>query len=89
MDFFFIMSRLNSEDFSKFFLCLDVLFLTYSDESTYLEVQKTAEIVSNILESSKKIQHFSGFLGVCFHMNSLAQKKLRKILGIQPNYSGP
>ena len=31
------------------FLCLDILFLTYSDESANLEVKKIAEIVSNIL----------------------------------------
>ena len=47
-----VIFRLNSEDFLKFFLCLDILFLAYSDESTYLEVQKTAEIVSNFLEYS-------------------------------------
>ena len=44
--------RLNSEDFSKFFLCLDILFLAYSPESTHLVVQKTAETISNLLEYS-------------------------------------
>ena len=47
-----VMCRLNSEDFSNFFLCLDISFLAYSDESTYLEVQKTAEMFPNILEYS-------------------------------------
>ena len=47
-----IMIRLNSEDFSKFFLCQDILFLTFSYESTYQEVQKNAKIFSIILEYS-------------------------------------
>ena len=44
------MCRLNSEDFSKFFLCQDILFLTFSYESTHQEVQKNAKIFSIILE---------------------------------------
>ena len=47
-----VMPRLNSEDFSKFLLCLDILFLTYSPVRAHLEVQKTAEIISYILEYS-------------------------------------
>ena len=47
-----VMIRLNSEDFSKFFLCQDILFLTFSYESTYQEVQKNAKIFSIILELS-------------------------------------
>ena len=43
-------SRLNSEDFSKFFLCQDILFLTFSYESTHQEVQKNARFFSMILE---------------------------------------
>ena len=35
-----LISRLNSEDFSKFFLCLDILFLTYSYESTHLKPRR-------------------------------------------------
>ena len=31
---------------------IDILFLTYSSERAHLEVQKTAEIISNILEYS-------------------------------------
>ena len=46
------MVRLNSEDFSKFFLCLGILFLTFSYERTHQEVQENAEIFSNILEYS-------------------------------------
>jgi len=46
------MVRLNSEDFSEFFLCLDILVLTYPDESTHSEVQKNADILSNIREYS-------------------------------------
>ena len=42
--------RLNSEDFLKFFLCLDILFPTYIYESTRREMQKNAKIFSNILE---------------------------------------
>ena len=44
--------RLNSEDFSKFFLCVDILVLTYPYESTHSEVNNNAEIVSGILEYS-------------------------------------
>ena len=46
------MVRLNSENFSKFFLCQDILFLTFSYESTHQEVQKNAKICSIILEYS-------------------------------------
>ena len=35
--------RLNSEDFSKFFLCLGILFLTFSYERTHQEVQEKAD----------------------------------------------
>ena len=38
------MVRLNSEDFSKFFLCLDIIFLTYTFERTHLIVPKNVEI---------------------------------------------
>ena len=34
------------------------------------------EKIMNILEFSKKFQHFSAFLGVCFHMNRLKIKYL-------------
>ena len=36
------MPRLNSEDFSKFFLCLDILFSTHLFESTRQEMHKNA-----------------------------------------------
>jgi len=55
------MIRLNSEDFSKFFLCLDILVLTYPYESTHSEVQKNAEILSDILEYSWFFRLFRGF----------------------------
>ena len=54
-------SRLNSEDFLKFFLCLDILFLTYSHESSHLEVKKNAENFPNILEYSWFFPLFRGF----------------------------
>ena len=44
--------RLNSENFSKFFLCLDILLLTYSHESTPSEVTNNADNFPNILEYS-------------------------------------
>ena len=47
-----IITRLNSEDFLKFFLCLDILFFSYSHESSHLEVKKNAENFPNILEYS-------------------------------------
>ena len=53
--------RLNSEDFSKFFPCWDILFLTYSYESTHREVQKNAKIFSIILEYSWFFRLFRGF----------------------------
>ena len=37
-------TRLNSGDFSKFFLCSDIIFLTYSLEKTHLIVPKHVEI---------------------------------------------
>ena len=46
------MIRLNSEDFSKFFLCLDIAFLTYSFEKAHIIVPKNVEMFSNILEYS-------------------------------------
>ena len=49
--------RLNSDDFSKFFLYLGILFLTYSHESTQLEMQKNT-VFSNLLYN---IHHFRGF----------------------------
>ena len=57
----YYMARLNSEDFSKFFPCWDILFLTYSYESTHREVQKNAEIFSIILEYSWFFRLFRGF----------------------------
>ena len=77
--------RLNSEDFSNFFLRLDTLFQTYSDESTYLEVQKTAEIVSNILEYSWFFRLFRGFSYRIFYASgtqsrAIHQKNRHKIL---------
>ena len=54
-------TRLNSENFSKFFLCLDILFLAYSPESTHLVVQKPAETISNLLEYSWFFRLFRGF----------------------------
>ena len=39
--------RLNSEDFSKFFLSLDILFLTSSYERTHEKVQKNAKNFSD------------------------------------------
>ena len=44
-------NRLNSTNFSKFFLCIDVYFLTWSYESTHL-VQKKVEFFSYTLEYS-------------------------------------
>ena len=35
----YIMPRMNSENISNFFVCLDILFLTYSNESMHLEVK--------------------------------------------------
>jgi len=55
------MVRLNSEDFSEFFLCLDILVLTYPDESTHSEVQKNADILSNIREYSWFFDFFEVF----------------------------
>ena len=56
------MSRLNSGDFSIFFLCLDILFLTYSYERADRKVRKNAKFFSNILEYSWFFRLFRGFL---------------------------
>ena len=64
------LARLNSEDFSKFFLCLDILFLTCSYESTHLEAQKNAEIFSDILEYSWFFRLFRGFLYRTFELKT-------------------
>ena len=56
-----VIVRLNSEDFSKFFLWLDALFLTFSYVSTHSEIQKNAWFFSNFLEYSWFFQLFRGF----------------------------
>ena len=76
--FIWLIARLNSEDFSKFFLCLDILFLTYSDESTYLEVQKTAEIVSNICEYSWFFRLFRGFSYRTFYASGTQSRAMHQ-----------
>ena len=77
-------NRLTSEDFSKFFLRLGILLLTYSPERAHLEVQKTAEIISNILEYSWFFQLFRGFSYKTFKPNEtqtrvIYQKNRHKI----------
>ena len=37
------MNRLNSEDFSKFFVCLDIIFWAFLYERTLEEVKKNVE----------------------------------------------
>ena len=53
-------------------MCLCVAVL----ESFYTKNLEKVEKIMNILEFSKKFQHFSAFLGVCFHMNRLKIKYL-------------
>ena len=57
----FIMLRLNSEDFSKFLLCSDTIFLTNSYESTHREVRKNVEIFRIFLNIHEFSQHFRSF----------------------------
>ena len=49
----YIMPRMNSENISNFFVCLDILFLTYSNESMHLEVKHNTGFFSNILKFSR------------------------------------
>ena len=52
---------MNSEDFSKFLLCSDTIFLTDSSESTHLEVQKNVEIFRIFLNIHEFSRHFRRF----------------------------
>ena len=70
-------TRLNSEDFSKFFLCQDILFLTFSYESTYQEVQKNAKIFSIILEYSWFFRLFRGFSYKTFLYSELQLRAMK------------
>ena len=47
-----VIHRLNSEDFLKFFLCSDIIFLAYYYDRTHFTVPKNDETFSNILEYS-------------------------------------
>ena len=48
----------------------------YWVQKFYMKNLEKVEKIMNILEFSKKFQHFSAFLGVCFHMNRLKIKYL-------------
>ena len=52
---------LNFEDFLKFFLCSDIIFLTYLYGRTHLIVQKNVEIITKIFEYSWFFRLFRGF----------------------------
>ena len=54
-------SRLNSEDFLKFFLCSDILFQTFPYERADWEVRKNAKFFSNSREYSWFFRLFQGF----------------------------
>ena len=68
----FHMVRLNSGNFSKFSLCSDTIFLTYSYERTHREVQKNVEFFSNILEYSWFFRLFR-----CFSFKSFLSRELQ------------
>ena len=55
------MRRLNSEDFSNFFLCLDILFLTFSQERALQEVRKNVEFFRIFLNFHDFFSLFRGF----------------------------
>ena len=55
------MTRLNSENFSKFFLCLNISYLTLSYERTHLEVQKNADFFRIFLNFQDFFRNFPGF----------------------------
>ena len=55
------MHRLNSEDFSKIFLCQDILFLTFSYGSTHQEVLKNAEFFRLFLNIHDYFDFFEVF----------------------------
>ena len=52
---------MNSEDFSKFLLCSDIIFFTDSYESRHREVQKNVEIFRIFLNIHEFSQHFRSF----------------------------
>ena len=56
-----LIARLNSEDFSKFLLCSDIIFFTDSYESRHREVQKNVEIFRIFLNIHEFSRHFRSF----------------------------
>ena len=55
------MVRLNSENFSKFFVCLDIIFWAFSNERTLGEVQKNVEFFWIFLNFPDFFRFFRGF----------------------------
>ena len=55
-------SRLNSEDFSNFLWCLDIIFSTYYYERTHKNVQKNHEFLRIFSNFCEFFPFFRGFL---------------------------
>ena len=55
------MVRLNSGDFSKFCVCLDIIFWAFSYERTLEEVQKNDEFFRIFLNFHDFFRFFRGF----------------------------
>ena len=68
------MARLNSEDFSKFLLCSDIIFFTDSYESRHREVQKNVEIFRIFLNIHEFSQHFRRFSFKSFSCSELQSR---------------
>ena len=58
---FSTITRLKSKDISKFFLCLDISYLTLTYEKTHLEVLKNVEFFRIFFNLYDYFRHFRGF----------------------------
>ena len=75
------MVRLNLEDFSKLFVCLDVIFLTFSCERARQELQKNVKFFRNFSNFHENVVVFDSFFGKTFLYSELLQSHdIHKIL---------
>ena len=68
--------RLNSEDFSKFFVCLDIIFWAFSYERTLGEVQKNVEFFPISLNFHDFFDFFDVFYTICFLYSELQSRAM-------------
>ena len=70
------MDRLNSEDFSKFFVRLDNLFWAFPYERTLGKVQKNVEFFRIFLNFHEFFRFLTGFLAVPFLYSELQSRAI-------------